>query len=438
MSNLLHSEHAENQLLGILISDASKMKDLVGYLEPTDFFLLDNQILFAAMINSYEKHGSTDSTFLLEELGILSDRKKDDWLNYFSNLILEKGLVTNIESYVGLIKEKKQSRDLKTTLDESALRVSKGQDSITDLIGDVEAKMQDITRQKGLKDFEKISVLTEEYLLKLSEIEENGITTGLKTGINDLDKLTGGLQPGQFVIVAARPSMGKTAFALHIARHVASKKSVGFFSLEMPADQLILRMISADSSLTSQKITGQTGEPLSQNAKVKLDVSKEKIKSLNMRIDDSPSLSISELVWKARKAKATDGLDLIIIDYLQLINASSNNVESRQQALSEISRQLKALARELEIPVIALSQLSRKVESRENKRPMMSDIRESGAIEQDADIIMFLYRDVYYKETQNKKEANADDFEVLVKKNRNGEVKDLHMKINLSFGQIHS
>ncbi len=438
MSNLLHSEHAENQLLGILISDSSKIKDLVGYLEPTDFFLLDNQILFEGMIKSYDKHGSTDSTFLLEELGLLSDKKREDWLNYFSTLLLEKGLATNIDSYVGLIKEKRQSRDLKTTLDESALRVSRGQESITELIGDVEARMQDITKQKGLKDFEKISVLTEEYLLKLSEIEENGVTTGLKTGVDQLDILTGGLQPGQFVIVAARPSMGKTAFALHIARTVASKKSVGFFSLEMPAEQLILRMISADSSLNSRKITGQSGEPLSQNAKVKLDVSKEKIKSLNMRIDDSPSLSISELVWKARKAKATDGLDLIIIDYLQLINSSSNNIESRQQALSEISRQLKSLARELEIPVIALSQLSRKVESRESKRPMMSDIRESGAIEQDADIIMFLYRDQYYKDIGNKNAANADDLEVLVKKNRNGEVKDLKMKINLECGQIHS
>ncbi len=438
MNNTLHSQQAENRLLGILINDYSQMRKIAGLLEPTDFFIQENQNIFKAIDSCIQKGYDSDLTFLIEELRVLSNKSPSEWMNYFSTLTLEKGIVSNIENYVNLILEKRQARDLKSTLEDSSKKVDIGGATVFELIDQVETKIQDITKTRELKDFEPIENLTNEYLLKMQKIAEDGIQTGIKTGISLLDESIGGFQPGQLVIIAARPSMGKTAFALEMAKGVARKKKVGFFSLEMPADQLILRLMSSEAKINSRKIFQQNNvEQLDQQKQMRIDAAKESVKKLNMRIDDSASLKISELVWKARKAKETDGLDMIIIDYLQLIDSNAANTESRQQVISDISRQLKALARDLEIPVIALSQLSRRVESREDKKPMMSDIRESGAIEQDADIIMFLYREDYYKKAEHKTDSQSSDLEVLIRKNRNGKTEDLKMKIHLEYGSIH-
>ncbi len=438
MSNKnLHTEQAENKLLGLVLSNNSLMTKIAGLIDSVDFYFKENQILFEAIELAFKKHSSADTPFLLEELLILSPKSKEEWMNYFGKLITEKGLEPNLEKYIELIKEKRQARDLKETLASSVEMVTSGGDSVTNLIGHVESRIQDITRQRDLKDFEDIESLTNEFIIKMKKIEEEGISSGTKTGIPPLDKMMGGMQPGQFIIVAARPSMGKTAFALEIAKNVAKgKKKVGFFSLEMPADQIILRMISSESTINSRRIF-QPNVSLSHNEIMRLDNAQNIVKGMSMRIDDSATLKISELAWKARKAKETEGLDLIVIDYLQLIDSdSTNSNESRQQVISDISRQLKAIARELEIPVISLSQLSRKVESRDNKRPMMSDIRESGAIEQDADIIMFLYREDYYKKDEDKASHSHSDLEVIIGKNRNGQTGTVKLGIDLEHSKI--
>ncbi len=437
MSNKnLHTEQAENKLLGLVLDNNSLMTKIAGSIESADFYFKENQILFQAIEKAFQKHSSADTPFLLEELSSLSDKSKDEWMNYFGRLIIEKGLEPNLEKYIELIKEKRQARDLKETLASSVEMVNSGGESVTNLIGHVESKIQDITRQRDLKDFEDVESLTNEFLIKMKKIEEEGISSGTKTGIAPLDKMMGGMQPGQFIIVAARPSMGKTAFALEIAKNVAkAKKKVGFFSLEMPSDQIILRMLSSESLINSRKIY-QPNSPLSQTETMRLENAQEVVKTMSMRIDDSATIKISELAWKARKAKETEGLDLIVIDYLQLIDSDSSNNESRQQVISDISRQLKSIARELEIPVISLSQLSRKVESRDNKRPMMSDIRESGAIEQDADIIMFLYREDYYKKEEDKTSHSHSDLEVIIGKNRNGQTGTVKLGIDLEHSKI--
>lgn len=434
-NNFLHSQQAENKLLGLIISDNSLMSKIAGLLESADFYIPENQIIFKAITNSFKKHNSADTPFLLEELILLSPKSTSDWMDYLAMLKIEKGFEKNIDKYVDLIKEKKQTRDLKSTLASSVDLVEKGGESVTNLIGHVESKIQDITRQKELKDFQEVDTLTNEFLLKMKRIEEEGVQSGIRMGIAPLDKALGGMQPGQFIIVAARPSMGKTAFSLDIAKNVAkSGKKVGFFSLEMPSDQIILRMLASESMINSRTLF-QPNRPLNQHNKTKLEIAQETIKKMQMRIDDSASLKIGELAWKARKAKETNGLDIIIIDYLQLIDSDSTS-ESRQQLISEISRQLKSLARELEIPVIALSQLSRKVEQRDSKRPMMSDIRESGAIEQDADIIMFLYRDDYYKNPEERSSQSHSDLEVIVAKNRNGQVGTIRLGLDLEHGKV--
>ncbi len=438
MTTNFYSQQSENKLLGLILSDNSLMTKIAGAIAPEDFFVKENQILFVAIQNSFEKHASADTPFLLEELSLISPKSKEEWMDIFANLVIDKGLESNIDRYIELIKEKKQKRDLKDTLASSVDLVNQGGDSVTSLIGHVESKIQDITRQKELKDFEPIEALTDEFVLKMKKIEDEGVQSGLRVGIPPLDKQLGGLQPGQFIIIAARPSIGKTAFSLEIAKNVAKKgNKVGFFSLEMPSDQIIMRMLSSESTINSRTMF-VPNKPLNQMAQNRLELAKDTIKKMPMRIDDSASLKIGELAWKARKAKKADGLDLIVIDYLQLIDTEAKNNESRQQVISDISRQLKALARELEIPVIALSQLSRRVEGRDNKRPMMSDIRESGAIEQDADIIMFLYREDYYKTPEERSSSTLQDLEVIIGKNRNGATGTVRLRLELEYGKIET
>ncbi len=436
MTTNFYSQQSEEKLLGLLLHDNKLMTKVAGLLNSDDFFLSDHQVLFVAFQNSFENHSSADTPFLIEELSLLSPKSKEEWVNIFSNLLVQKGIESNIDKYVELIKEKRQARDLQRTLTDSVDLVNKGGDTVTNLIGQVETRIQDITRQKELKDFENMDKLTNEFLVKMKKIQEDGADTGIKMGMAPLDTMLGGLQDGQFVIVAARPSVGKTAFSLEIARNVAKTgRKVGFFSLEMPSTQIIMRMIASEAMINNRHIYNNKHR-LNQLEQTRLEQAEENIKNMTMRIDDSATIKTGELAWKARKAFETEGLDLIIIDYLQLIDSESKNNESRQQAVSEISRQLKALARELEIPVIALSQLSRRVENRESKRPIMSDIRESGAIEQDADIILFLHREDYQKEAEEASSATHQDLEVIIAKNRNGATGSVRLGIDLEKGRI--
>lgn len=434
MADKLFSESTEKALLGLLVSKPDLSKSVAGRLNVIDFYSKDNALVFEAIIRSLDFNGSSDEILVLEELTKISKKDKKYWVTYLLELSFEKGLESNIDKYVDLILEKKQARDLETTLIDSVKLIGEGGNSVSELIGHVETKIQDVTRKKELKDFSDVNTLTNEFTLKLKKMEEEGYQDGLRTKISVLDEKIGGLKGGQFVVVAARPSMGKTAFSLEIAKNIAMDKNVGFFSLEMPTDQLITRLISSESMIDSNLITRMSS--LNQMAAQRVQFAIEKIKKLNLWIDDSPSLKIGELTWKARKLNSLHNLDMIIIDYLQLIESENKSGDNRQQVISDISRQLKSLSRELDVPVIALSQLSRRVEQREDKRPQMSDIRESGAIEQDADIIMFLYREDYYKQKDSTNEAPISELEVIISKHRNGATGIAHLGLDLKFGKI--
>ena len=292
-----------------------------------------------------------------------------------------------------------------------------GEKEPEDLLDDAERKILQLSDTKNRGDFASVGAVVETTLDKITKLYENKAgLTGLPTGFRDLDRMTSGLQPSDLILVAARPSMGKTAFTLNIAQNVGvrQRKTVAFFSLEMSQEQLVQRLLCQIAHIDSQKL--RTGQLNSDDEWSRLTDACDKLYESPVYIDDTPGISVAEMRSKARRLKSEHGLDLIIVDYLQLMQG--RNSESRQQEISEISRSLKALARELKVPLIALSQLSRSVESRQDKRPMLSDLRESGALEQDADIVSFLYREDYYdKETENQHIT-----EVILAKHRNGPV----------------
>ncbi len=437
MSAKLFSEKTERALLGLLISKPHLTKRVTGTINPGDFYFKENNLVFQAILNSFKIHNSADEILIAEELSILSSESKEKMFSYITELMMDSGIETNIEKYINIIKEKQQTRSLESTLKESISIVSSSNgNSVSELIGQVESKIYNVTKNRELKDFKNVNILTEEYQLKMKKMSEEGYQEGLRTKITSLDKKIGGLKDGEFIIVAARPSMGKTAFALEIAKNISVVKNVGFFSLEMPAEQLIKRMISSESMIEQREFNKMS--QMSQISNARLTTSIDKIRRLNLWIDDSASLKIGELSWKARKLNSLHNLDLIVIDYLQLIESETNTRDNRQQAIADISRQLKGLARELKIPIIALSQLSRRVEQREDKRPQMSDIRESGAIEQDADIIMFLYREDYYKHDEQSTKKPMSDLEVIISKHRNGPTGIVRLGLDLTYGKISS
>lgn len=432
----LFSEKTERALLGLLIVKPELVKQVVGSINPEHFYFKKNQLVFTAILNSFKKHNSSDQVLVIEEYLLLTSDSKENVFSYVAQLMDDAGIKTNIDKYINIIREKQQTRSLESTLKESINIVSTSSSSVSELIGQVESKIYNVTKNRELKDFKNIDDLTEEYQLKMKKMEEEGYQEGIRTKITSLDQKIGGMKDGEFIIVAARPSMGKTAFALEIAKNVSVSKNVGLFSLEMPSEQLIKRMISSESMIEQKDFNKMS--QMSQMSNARLVSSFDKIRKLNLWIDDSATLKMGELSWKARKLNDLHSLDLIIIDYLQLIESENKNGENRQQAISDISRQLKGLARELEIPIIALSQLSRKVEQREDKRPQMSDIRESGAIEQDADIIMFLYREDYYKHDDHSSKKPMSDLEVIISKHRNGPTGIVRLGLDLKYGKVSS
>ncbi|BDU67410.1 MAG: replicative DNA helicase [Candidatus Tyloplasma litorale] len=438
MKKKLHSEKAENSLLGLFIERLDLFKKNVGILEPEDFFIKENQIVYSSLLNIVSKNDKMekiDYVLLFEEISKLSDKEPNFWQDYLTTLIYEQGIEDNIPKYFTLIKDKKHSRDLKNTLISSADLVSKTDDSIESLIGQVESRIFEITQNREIKDFIDLKNISEEYKKKIENLK-NGVTTeGISLNFKKLDEKLGGLKGGQFIIIAARPSIGKTAFSLEITKNVAiNGNRVAFISLEMPSDQLFTRLITSESKTSFKSLISKGQNEIS---KYKLDEAIKKVSALKIWIDDSPTMKINELIWKVRKFKRINDINMVVIDYLQLIQDDEKSNESRQQMVSNISRKLKALARELDIPIIALSQLSRKVEDRNDKRPIMSDIRESGAIEQDADIIMFLYRDDYY-ENDSENKGPLSNLEVNVAKHRNGSTGKINLGLNLETGAITS
>ena len=408
---------AEQAVLGAMLLSHDAVIVAMEKLQSQDFYRDVHRIIFEAMEHLHRENKEIDVITLPDELKRM--KKLDDvgGLEYVLNLPNLVGSAANIEYYANIVAEKALARNLISTCTELTTEAYDGQKETEALLDDAERRILQLSDTKNRGDFASVGAVVEVTLDKITKLYENKAgLTGLPTGFRDLDRMTSGLQPSDLILVAARPSMGKTAFTLNIAQNVGVRqhKTVAFFSLEMSQDQLVQRLLCQIAHIDSQKL--RTGQLNSDEEWTRLTDACDKLYESPIYIDDTPGISVAEMRSKARRLKSEHGLDLIIVDYLQLMQG--RNAESRQQEISEISRSLKALARELKVPLIALSQLSRSVESRQDKRPMLSDLRESGALEQDADIVSFLYREDYYdKETENQHIT-----EVILAKHRNGPV----------------
>lgn len=408
---------AEQAVLGAMLLSHDAVIVAMEKLQSQDFYRDVHRIIFEAMEHLHRENKEIDVITLPDELKRM--KKLDDvgGLEYVLNLPNLVGSAANIEYYANIVAEKALARNLISTCTELTTEAYDGQKETEALLDDAERRILQLSDTKNRGDFASVGAVVEVTLDKITKLYENKAgLTGLPTGFRDLDRMTSGLQPSDLILVAARPSMGKTAFTLNIAQNVGVRqhKTVAFFSLEMSQEQLVQRLLCQIAHIDSQKL--RTGQLNSDEEWIRLTDACDKLYESPIYIDDTPGISVAEMRSKARRLKSEHGLDLIIVDYLQLMQG--RNAESRQQEISEISRSLKALARELKVPLIALSQLSRSVESRQDKRPMLSDLRESGALEQDADIVSFLYREDYYdKETENQHIT-----EVILAKHRNGPV----------------
>ena len=414
---LPHSVEAERSVIGSMIMDKDAILTASEILTSDDFYQKQYGIVFDAMIELYNEGKPVDLVTLQERLKEKDVPPEISSFDFIRELTRIEAISANISYYAGIVRDKAVLRRVIKVNEEIENACYLGKEKTEDILADTEKKVFELVQRKGAGDYQPIKDVVIDALEKIEiASKSNGTVTGIATGFIDLDYKTSGLQPSDLILVAARPSMGKTAFVLNVAQHVAFKEGVttAIFSLEMSKVQLVNRLLSLESKVDSQAI--RTGN-LSDSDWEKLIEGAGTIGNSNLIIDDTPGISISELRSKCRKFKLEHNLGLVIIDYLQLMTGNGKT-DSRQQEKSDISRSLKALAREINAPVIALSQLSRAVEQRPEHRPMLSDLRESGAIEQDADVVMFIYRDDYYnKDTELKNIA-----EIIIAKQRNGPI----------------
>ena len=411
-----HSVEAEQSVLGSILLDKEAMISVSETLVPEDFYKEAHKVIYESMLKLYNSQSEIDLITLTDELrdqGYLDDI---GGIAYITSLSTVVPTTSNIKYYVNIVKEKSISRQLISAANDIINLGYDGSAKVEYVLENAEKKIFDISQERATNDFQPINQVISEALFMLEKLyEEKNDVTGLTTGFRDLNKKINGLQRSDLLLIAARPAMGKTAFALNLVQNAALKgdASVAVFSLEMSKEQLVQRMIASQSTVELKKI--KTGT-LADNDWPRITDGMAILSGAKIHIDDTPGIKISELRSKCRKLKIEKGLDLVLIDYLQLMEGEGQN-ESRQQEIAKISRSLKILAKELDCPVVALSQLSRAPEQRADHRPMLSDLRESGSIEQDADIVMFLYRDEYYNPDTEKKNIG----EVIVAKNRHGE-----------------
>ena len=430
---------AEQSVIGAMLIDKNAVGLVTEKLMPEDFYRQAHQVIYSAILTLHSKNEPIDMITLINELKKMNKLDDVGGVAYVTLLANVVPTAANAKFHAQIVEDKSVLRQLVEGGTVIASMGYEGTEDIPDIIDQAEKTILQISNRKGGKDFAIISdVLTDTINHIQAVLESKQPITGVATGFKDLDYLTAGLHPSDFIILAARPSMGKTALALNIAQNVAirgsregqPKKRVAFFSLEMSREQLVQRMLCSEADVDAQQLRAGGDDKDRDNADIwnKLWIAADRLSNAQIFIDDTPGLSIMEMRSKSRRLQAEGGLDLIVIDYLQLMQGSvgSKNSESRQQEVSEISRGLKALARELNVPVLALSQLSRSVEARQVKKPMLSDLRESGSLEQDADIVMFLYRDDYYKGAD---EDLTHITELIVAKHRNGPVG----RVNLFF-----
>ncbi|MBA2872882.1 replicative DNA helicase [Anoxybacillus calidus] len=409
---------AEQAVLGAIFLDSAALTLASEVLVPEDFYRASHQKIFHAMLKVADKGEPVDLVTVTAELADAKMLEEVGGVSYLSELANSVPTAANVEYYARIVEEKSILRRLIRTATSIAQEGYTREDEVDDLLNEAEKKIMEVSQRKNTGAFQNIKdILVQTYDNIEMLHNRKGEITGIPTGFIELDRMTAGFQRSDLIIVAARPSVGKTAFALNIAQNVATKtnENVAIFSLEMSAQQLVMRMLCAEGNINAQNL--RTGK-LTPEDWGKLTMAMGSLSNAGIYIDDTPGIRISEIRAKCRRLKQESGLGMVLIDYLQLIQGSGRNRENRQQEVSEISRSLKALARELEVPVIALSQLSRSVEQRQDKRPMMSDIRESGSIEQDADIVAFLYRDDYY----DKDSENKNIIEIIIAKQRNGPV----------------
>lgn len=410
-----HSLEAEQSVVGSMIMDKDAITTASEIISSEDFYQHQYGLLFDAMVELFNEGKPVDLITLQEKMKEKELPSELSSIEFIRDLMSAVPTSANVKYYANIVREKATLRRLIKVTENITNECYLNREKLEVILEETEKQVFDVVQNKSSGDFVSIKDIVIKSLESIESAAKNkGSVTGIATGFYDLDYKTAGLQPSDLILVAARPSMGKTAFVLNIAEYVAVKSNIttAIFSLEMSKDQLVKRIISMNSKVDSQAI--RSGE-LQDDDWVKLVESARAIGNSNLIIDDTPGISIGELRSKCRKFKLEHNLGLVIIDYLQLMSGGKK-AESRQQEISEISRSLKALAREISAPVIALSQLSRAVEQRPDKRPMLSDLRESGAIEQDADVVMFIYRDDYY----NHDSEDAGVSEIIIGKQRNG------------------
>lgn len=428
---------AEQAVLGAMLIDKEAIAKATEVLSAYDFYREAHRVIFSAMLELYNKNEAVDMVTVTEILK--RDNKLEDiggiaYITSLANVVLT---AANVKYHAEIVAEKSVLRQLVRVSTEIAAMGYEANEDVGTLLDTAESRILEISNRKKKNDFTAINDILMDSVQSIESLLQNkGGLTGLPAGFADLDKLTSGLHPSDFIILAARPSMGKTALALNIVQNVALRahkviggepRSVAFFSLEMSKEQLVNRMLCAEAGIDSQRL--RVGEMHDEDWTHLWDAC-DTMSRAKIYIDDTAGITAMDMRSRARRLKAEHGLDLIVVDYLQLMQGSGkrNNSGDRQQEVSEISRSLKALARELDVPVLALSQLSRSVESRQVKRPMLSDLRESGSLEQDADIVAFLYREDYYNpETENK------HTELIIAKHRNGPVDTVNLFFQKQF-----
>ena len=429
-----HDLVAERSLLGSMLISSDVCQTVLSLASKDDFYLDSHRILFEAMQNIYADNSPVDVTTLTS---YLIDKKlldKTGGVEYLLELSESVPTTSHSEHYLKRLNEKALLRRLIKESTEIIEKAYGDVENINDFIGEVEKDFLNVTRDRNAGEFQNVKSVIQKVTDRLVMLQKaDGKISGVKTGYYDLDKLTSGFQKGDLIILAARPSVGKTAFALNVAYNVSYKsdEAVAIFSLEMPAEQLIQRIICSAGSLKAESL--RSGSILKESSE-RYYAAADKVSKCNLYIDDTSGIRVGEIAAKCRRLKREQGLKMIVIDYLQLISGPANSRESRQQEVSDISRQLKMIARELEVPVLALSQLSRSVEKRDNKRPVLSDLRESGAIEQDADIVSFIHREDYQDPKKEAETQGATD--IIIAKHRNGALADIRLVFLKQFSKF--
>ena len=411
-----HDIEAEQAIIGIMLTDKDAVIAAVEVLQEQDFYREDNKIIYSAILNLYNRAEPIDIITLKSELKSMGKFEAVGGLEYIVQLPDKVPTTSNVEQYIKIVEEKSMLRALIKTADELITLGYDPTQEVEQVIDTAEKKIFQVMQKKNQKGYSSIKDILVDTFTQLEKLyNQKESITGVPTGFVDLDYRTSGLHNSDLILVAARPAMGKSAFALNIATNAAvrAKVPVAIFSLEMSKEQMTNRILCSEAMVDSAKV--RTGK-IDDDEWAKLAATSGELSEAGIYIDDTPGISIMEIRAKCRKMKLEKNIGLVVIDYLQLVQGSNKKGGSREQEIAEISRSLKILAKEIDVPVIALSQLSRAPEQRIDHRPMLSDLRESGSIEQDADIVMFLYRDDYYNEDTEKKNIA----EVIIAKHRSG------------------